>query len=384
MAMHVRLAPGATAGTSDVDRLTALGLTLAAADGGTATADHTVSIEVTPATGLVRSGPVAVLSPAEAATAYEIHVGAALAAASGRAVVHLNGRGRAASLHTATPARHAARAATGWHEVAAPRPGRVLATLDSRPAIIVVPAVPTFGDLNDLVAAHPDADVVVLRDTVAQEHGPAVAQQIFAMVELSLGVAAALPDSGEPAGPRASTRSPFRASDVLHVRLTDSAVEVTNRTAQPIVVRVGLGDRREPNTVLATVQNALDPGTHQRTPFDGAAALDGVRSPRAELRHWSHGDAEVYEGGHLRVLRIQATLGDDQNFLTLPVGNGLDFSLTARELRALDPSREAVEVLPEPAPPAPLVHSVDLLGRLSDALAVAAVALSPVRSARES
>lgn len=388
---------------ADLDRLAALGFSVADAGDGRAVGsmwtvvdrpsiddvagDQVVAVQLIPARTTPSAGPVAVLSPAGAAAHYELHVGAALAAASRRRVIHLNGRGTAASIHSGAPARAAARAGvTDWYEQAHPHPERTLHTLDSRPSVIVVPAVGGAGELTRLAAAHHDADIVVVHDRVADNHGGALARQIFAMVELALGVssAAAAPAATPP--PRPPSLDPaIRASDVLHVRLTDTGVEVTNRTAQHIGVRLGIGDGRSPDAVLATLENHLPPGDSRATLLDGAPALDGLARPAAVLRHWSHGSAEVYEGGDLRVLRIQLVLGGPDDEPGQPrefsVGNGLDFSLTARELRSLDRTAPQPQVLPAPAPAAPPAPSHDLLEALSAAAAVAAGALSSARTA---
>jgi len=308
-------------------------------------------------------------------------------------VIHLNACGRSASFEGDEPARATARAATaGWRELPTAHPLRALHTLDSRPAMIVTPAVPGIDGPSGLLAAHPDADVVVVHELITARYGPELAAQFVAMVELTLGMqtgsAAAAPRPVRESAASSFRAPSFRASDVFHVRLTESAAEVTNRTRHPIRVRLGLGDRRAPAQVLATWQSLVRPGASAEVGLDDAPALAGIARPAAELRHFSHDSAEVFEGGDLRVLRIElAVAGTDDEAQPdgapreFPAGNGLDFSLTARELQRLADPASVPAVLPDYAPPpAPPPGQRDPLGALTTALGVAAGAVSSVRS----
>ena len=366
--------------------------------------DSPLVMVLLPAVVPPRRGPVAVLSPPGAASSYELVVGAALAAASGRRVEHLNGRGLAGSVtRSAVPARVALHAeVSDWREHAQPRPERSLHELTSRPAAIVLPVVPGSGEAPAVVADHPDADVLLVLDTVHAAHGPALAGQIYAMVELAVGVGAGLagkdgspadaPDVDRrsresPASPHTSPSSsphrpggddddefpPLRASDVVHVRLTDTALEITNRSLQRIAVRVGLGSVREPGRVVAVFEGNIDPGRTHSESTDAVPGFGELAAPTAVLRHWSHGSAEVYEGGERCITEVDLALLDASGAARATgrydVPNGLDFSVTARQLSALMGQGTTPAVLPEPAAPTVRATGVDLLDVLRSALA---------------
>lgn len=332
-----------------------------------------------PALAPPQPGPVAVLSPAGSVSSYEVHLAAALATASGRRVEHLNGRGSSGSTNKGgIPARAAARSAVSdWRERATPTPERALHQISSRPAVLVCPVPPGSADASHIVAEHPDSDIFLLFDVAHARHGTYVAQQVASVVELALGLEVAQPAHANPAdaepstGPvetkterAANSAAPVtgedaelpsvRASDVVHARLTGTAVEVTNRTRQQIRIRVGLGAAAVPTTVLAVFEAVLGPDESIAELTGSIAALEGLTSPQAVLRHWSHGSAEVYEGGDQRILQVEiAVLDRDgevraQRIYDAP--NGLDFSVTARILSGLVGNSIGAPVLPEPAP----------------------------------
>ena len=374
----------------------------AAAASGVASAP--LVLVLLPARVAPRSGPVAVLSPPDAASSYEIIVGAALASACGRRVEHINSRGLAGSVVQSTVAARAALRAevVEWRKQADPRPVKALRELSSRPSLIVLPVPPGSADAGAVVADHPDADVVLVFDAVHAAHGRGLAQQIYSMVELALGVevelarassdsahganganGANVPDSTEraesplgadPVNGAGGDPTPLRASDVVHVRLTDSDLEITNRTRQRVKVRVGLGSKREPDRVLAVFEGAVEPGQTHAEPTAAVAAIDQLDPPRPVLRHWSHSSSEVYEGGERRIVEVELSLaevpgqGRAAGRFTAP--NGLDFSVTARELAALSGRTDASAVLPEPVPPVDRASGVDLLEALWSALGV--------------
>ena len=80
----------------------------------------------------------------------------------------------------------------------------------------------------------------------------------------------------------------------------------------------------------------LEPGVSLAEPTDAVADL---APPTRVLRHWSHGSAEVYEGGDRRILRVEASMlaadGRIHAAHAYEPRNGLDFSVTAGDLKAL-------------------------------------------------
>jgi hypothetical protein len=329
----------------------------------TASAARPLALVVIPAASAPRPGPIAVLSPAESVSSYELYVGAALAAASGRRVEHVNGRGsQGSAVHSNLPARAAARAgATQWRERVEPRPERSLHGLVSRPAVIVVPVPPGSADAATVIPAHPDADIVLVFDAAHARYSATVARQVARMVELAFGVETSLagqetasrPARSGPAtgrsisagplgGPAATTTErigslpAIRASDVIHVRLTDTALELTNRTSHCVRLRIALGSAAEPGQVHAVFEARLEPGVSLAEPTDAVADL---APPTRVLRHWSHESAEVYEGGDRRILRVEASVlaadGRIHAAHAYEARNGLDFSVTAGDLKAL-------------------------------------------------
>lgn len=370
-------------------------------------ASSAVSVVILPATIPVRPGPVAVLSPAGSVSSYEIHLGAALAAATGRRVEHLNGCGTSGSaVHSAIASRSAARASVnGWRERPAPRPERALHALSSRPALIVLPVSPGNLTASEVVGDHPDADIVLVFDAAHARHGAAVAQRVASMVELALGVTLALPEelpesslasrrTSEPPVARAvaveatvgmpdsaATLPEVRASDIIHVRLTDTALELTNRTRQRIGLRITLGCATEPRRVRAVFETLLEADQSSAEPTSSVAAVADLAAPTAVLRHWSHGDAEVYEGGDRRILTVDVMVLDARREVgarrEFDVPNGLDFAVTARDISALIGRADATVVLPDPAPTArPSVPGSEMLAAFEHAVLVGSSALS--------
>jgi hypothetical protein len=324
-------------------------LAAATAASAAASAARPLALVVIPAASPQRPGPIAVLTPAESVSSYELYVGAALAAASGRRVEHVNGRGSQGSAdHPSLPARLAARtAATQWRERGEPRPERSLHGFVSRPAVIVVPVPPGSADAATVVPAHPDADIVLVFDAAHARYSPTVARQVATMVELAFGVEASLADQEEitrPARPEPATSRPasagslpaIRASDVIHVRLTDTALELTNRTCHRVRLRIALGSSAEPGRVHAVFEARLEPGESLAEPTDAVA---GLAPPTRVLRQWSHESGEVYEGGDRRILRVEAAVlaadGRTHAERAYEPRNGLSFSATAGDLKAL-------------------------------------------------
>ncbi|MET0811674.1 MAG: hypothetical protein ABWY03_01380 [Microbacterium sp.] len=345
-----------------------------------------------PAALPLQTGPVAVLSSAGAVSAYELYVGAAIAAASGRRVEHLNGRGTLASTtHSGIAGRVLARsAAPAWHELVFERPERSLHELTSRPAAIVASMPPGTLDAARLIADHPDADVFLVFDRAGAQHGAAVAQQVSAMVELafSIGATTAPSTAAEPeplpptapSAPQDDELPPIRAADVVHVRLTSDALELTNRTRLHLRARVSLGSARDPHTTRAVFEAPLAPGEVHAAPTAGAEGLAALTPPIAVLRHWSHESEEVFEGGEQRILEFGVQVLDSDGAVcaegTYRPGNGLDYFVTARDLTGLLGRSLAPRILPQPAPAVASDVPVDLLGALASAVAVGAGALA--------
>lgn len=365
---------------------------------------HPLVLIVVPATIAPRPGPVVVISPAEGASSYELYVAAALAAATGRRVEHLTGRGSRGSItYGAAPARATARTAVNdWRERAADRPERAVHTLAVRPAIIVAAVPPGSADAAALVADHPDADIVLVLDAVHARLGATSAARVAVLVETALGVQLDLDASGDnsdgadafaestPIASDAAAIPPVGdlpaliASDVLHVRLTDIAVEATNWTRLRARVRVALGARTDPGHALAELDMLLEPGDARRIPTSDLSAITALTPPEAVLRHWSHEDAEVYEGGERCLAQVTVSVLDDAGTeratKAYPVPNGLDFSLISRDLSALLGRTSTTPALPDPIRRGAAAASHDLLAELESALAVGRTLLA--RAAR--
>ncbi|GAA1928635.1 hypothetical protein GCM10009775_20800 [Microbacterium aoyamense] len=338
---------------------------LAAADTLSATGGGPLAVVVFPATLPLQPGPVAVLSPAGAVSAYELYIAAAVAAASGRRVEHLNGRGTLASAtHSGIASRVLARAAApAWHELTFARPERSLHELVTRPAAIVVAVPPGSTEAAGVIAGHPDADVFVVFDRAHVQHGATVADQAAAMVELAFGLGVPTAPEVDAERPRdaAPVEAPdplpdlaaIRTSDVVHVRLTATTLELTNRTRQRLRVRVDLGSEREPGDVRAAFETTLEPGSARTEDTESVAGISDLERPVAVMRHWSHTSEEVYEGGEQRMLALHVAVldgdGDVRAEHSYRPGNGLDFLVTARDLTALLGRPVARSILPEPA-----------------------------------
>ncbi|MEV4510687.1 hypothetical protein AB0K00_17165 [Dactylosporangium sp. NPDC049525] len=360
----------------------------------TASAARPLALVLIPAASAPQPGPIVVLSPAESVSSYELYVGAALAAASGRRVEHLNGRGSQGSAgHADLPARAAARAgATQWRERAEPRPERALHGLVTRPAVIVVPVPPGSADAAAVIAAHADADVVLVFDAAHARYSATVAREVARTVELAFGVETSLADrqsTDRPARSAPATEKPvpagapaaterigefpaIRASDVIHVRLTDTTLELTNRTRHRVRLCVALGSAVEPGRARAAFETLLEPGMSLAEPTDAVADL---APPTRVLRHWSHGSAEVYEGGDRRLLRVEASVlaadGRTHASRAYEPRNGLDFSVTAGDLKALLGSGAARTFQFDVAPPRVVARAPrDLFVAFESALSV--------------
>ncbi|MET0735761.1 MAG: hypothetical protein ABWY55_08980 [Microbacterium sp.] len=351
-----------------------------------------LAVVLLPASLPPQAGPVAVVSPAGGVSSYELYVGAALGAASGRRIEHLNGRGTLGSaVHSGVAGRIVARASTAsWRETPHARPERALHTLDSRPAAVVIPVGSDADAVAKVVADHPDADVALVFDAARARHGAVVAEQVAAMVELAFSLSARgapVPDASprrEPTVPfdpgPAADLPPIRASDVIHVRLTSAALELTNRTRQRLRLRVSLGDVGERDVARAEFEAALGPGDAVSEPTASVPGLDALTPPEAVMRHWSHESEEVYEGGEQRILRLRVGVLDASGTVRAEhdyrPGNGLDYFVTARDLAALLGRPVARSVLPEPASKAHASgHTGDVLKALAAAVRLGAGAL---------
>ncbi|MFD0578206.1 hypothetical protein [Dactylosporangium darangshiense] len=188
---------------------------------------------------------------------------------------------------------------------------------------------------------------MLIFDAAQARYSPAVARQVARMVEVAFGVETSLADQERvnsrarpaPATGRPTSTGPLggiRASDVIHVRLTDTALELTNRTRHRVRLRIALGSAAEAGRVHAVFEARLEPGASHAEPTDPVADL---APPTRVLRPWSHGSAEVYEGGDRRILRVEASVlaADGRTHAThaYEPGNGLNFSATASDLKAL-------------------------------------------------
>lgn len=355
-----------------------------------------LTVVVLPASLPPQPGPVAVLTPAGGVSSYELYVGAALGVASARRVEHLNGRGTLGSaVHSGVAGRIIARAAApSWRETPHAHPERSLHTLASRPAAIVIPVGPDADGVAKVIAEHPDADVALVFDRARARHGAAVAERVASMIELAFSLSATgSPIAEAPTAPTppvpvddgpASDLPPIRASDVVHVRLTSDALELTNRTRQQLRVRVSLGDAADPGVARAEFDAQVAPGGTIAEPTASVAGLDGLAPPVAVMRHWSHESEEVYEGGDQRIVGFQVAVldssGAERAERTYRPGNGLDYFVTARDLAGLLVRPVARSILPEPAAAQPSSHTVDLLTALAAAVRLGAGALDARRS----
>ncbi|GAA1856912.1 hypothetical protein ACFQZV_02975 [Microbacterium koreense] len=360
------------------------------------TATAALGMVVIPSTTDPRPGPVVVISPAESRSVYELYAAAAFAQPARRRVVHLNGRGsRASAVHSGIAARVTLRSAsTEWREFPHAHPERALHTLTSRPAAIVAAVPPGSVEAARLIVDHPDADVILVFDRAHARFGKGVAEQIGSIVELAFGVNLD-DDDGEPPADTVDTASvveptsgiedvadsatddlpPIRASDVVHVRLTSSTLELTNRTAQTLDVRVALGAASDPDVALAEFRATLAPGDTRIETTTDIPALRGIEPPHTVMRHWSHESEEVYEGGEQRIhafqLEVRRTDGTVAAARRFRPGNGLDFFVTARELTAVIGRPLARSILPEPDPgSAATAPPRDIMAALAAALAV--------------
>lgn len=389
----------------DADRPAVTERLVDAAAAADATTSAPLGLLVLPARTAPLPGPVAVVTPAETVSAYELYVGAAIASATDRRVVHLNGRGTPGSaVHSGIAGRVLARSASPqWREFPHARPERSLHTVTSRPGAIVVAVPPGSTAAAQIIVDHPDADVILVIDRAHARHGAAVAQQVASMIELAFSLGASTepeptpadvepeePKTPEPETPESEApqepQAPedpvpdlpgIRASDVVHMRLTSDALEVTNRTAQHLRLRVSLGSAADPTDVRAVFACDLAPREARTAPTSAVEGLAGIEPPVAVMRHWSHESVEVFEGGRQRVLEFHVTVldaaGDVRAERAYRPGNGLDFFVTARDLAALLGRSVARSVLPEPAVlEASGAPPKDLLGALASALAVGA------------
>ncbi|PPG30529.1 hypothetical protein [Pseudoclavibacter sp. RFBB5] len=352
------------------------------------------TVLVIPATDEVGGGPIAVLSPAESVTSYEVHLAAGLSAASGRPVEHLNARGQSGSATSSVaPARARSRsAASGWSERTSPDLDRALRSLPSRPSVIVYGIDPSSPTLPQAVLDHQDADQFLVLDRAHALLGAAVAAQLGAMVELAIGVRHSLapatdapperePKSQAPSVPAVqatSGQAHIRASDIIHASLTDQELVLTNRTALRVRLTAALGAASPPGTAAAQIAADLAPGESRHIDTESIPALAELAAPTAVMRNWSHSSSEVYEGGERRLLALSVgVLGDDEGIVRergYDVPNGLDFAITASQLRILVGAEAARAVLPEPKRP-PASAGWDVLEALEGALRVGASAM---------
>jgi hypothetical protein len=239
-----------------------------------------------------------------------------------------------------------------------------------------------------VIAAHPDADLVLVFDALHARYGATTAGQVASLVELAMSVGESLNRRADESPPRRSAARPqadtdglpaVRASDVVHLRLTDKTLELTNRTHQRVRLGVTLGSTDD-ERVRAVFEALLGPGEKHTEPVDAAPALARLAPPTAVMRHWSHCSAEVYEGGQRRILAVEAAVldADDRVFATRTYEspNGLDFAMTARDLRTLLGRQAATpQLFTHAQAPAKTAASRDLFAALESALRVGADAL---------
>lgn len=327
------------------------------------------------------SGPVALLGEHEGF--YSSAIAAVYARGSG--VTRLLGPSAHRARGSSQPPRNAElRAAAGrWTGREASDTVAALRSLDPGTVVARVGAEEARpgGDADAIIEAFlgaPGADVVLVIDIAAARFGASIGATVAGMIEQSfelgmssraatlagaqaeVGIVAGLgstPASGPgsasvPQGAPTLPRSLLRASDVVHARLTDAAVEITNRTALTVDVAIALGDRAGDGEVLAEGEVTLRAGESLTLPSDHPV-LSQLEPPMLTMRHWSHGSEAVYEGGRQMILGVQITLHAEHRD---PVGprafvcrNGLDFLATAAVLaEMLGEQDHETPSLPEP------------------------------------
>lgn len=97
--------------------------------------------------------------------------------------------------------------------------------------------------------------------------------------------------------------APIGAADVVHVIMTDTGMEVTNRTGMVVEMRIHLGPAG--GEIAEVIPVRLSPRDSR---FFGPGELGVVGTldpPKPELREWSHEAAVVYEGGDRRIHRVE-------------------------------------------------------------------------------
>ena len=141
--------------------------------------------------------------------------------------------------------------------------------------------------------------------------------------------------------PASAPPTPYalNAADTVLAVVTDSAVEVTNRSPVAVRVRVRLGAAGESGEDLGSVEAELEPHGSFRHPLAESRFLAGLEPPAAVVRHWSHETETVYEGGTIRIngldLRFLDPAGTTIGLGSYGTRQGLHVGVNSPELGAV-------------------------------------------------
>lgn len=151
-----------------------------------------------------------------------------------------------------------------------------------------------------------------------------------------LFISAAVPYPEQVPEPAAAPAYALSAADTVLAVLTDTAIEVTNRSPVRVRVRVRLGAAGEPAQDLGAVEADLDSGVSGSFALADVRPLAGLEPPHGVERHWSHETETVYDGGTIRINGLDIRFLDVDGE-TIAVGSygtrqGLHVGVNASEL----------------------------------------------------
>lgn len=106
---------------------------------------------------------------------------------------------------------------------------------------------------------------------------------------------------GRSAQPR--PKAMVGAADVIHVIMKDTCMEVTNRTAIPVELRIHLG--APGGEIMETLEVFLEPRSARTFAPEELGSVGLLPPPQPELRQWSHEAEVVYEGGQRRIHLVE-------------------------------------------------------------------------------
>lgn len=127
------------------------------------------------------------------------------------------------------------------------------------------------------------------------------------------------------------------ASGIVHTRLTDSAIEITNRTPLDITIEIVLADAA--GVSLTTLRVGLAAADAMTVPYIAVPALADRCRPVPVLRHWSHESETVYEGGDIRITELIIAADAFTEPVRKSGGRGLVVAAISSELAAAIGSR---------------------------------------------